>query len=68
MQTRSQARKNKPELFIEIDFDEASTAWRSNKNSLKNGCYSYICGYTLRTGGLCERCPIDGSDYCIRHN
>ena len=24
-----------------IDFDEASVAWRQNKNVLPNGCFSY---------------------------
>jgi len=29
------------ELTVNIDFDEASRAWRENKNVLKNGCFSY---------------------------
>ena len=43
MQTRSQtkAAEPEPELPVEIDFDEASKAWRENKIKLKNGCYKY---------------------------
>jgi hypothetical protein len=27
---------------VNIDFDEASAAWKANKKSLGNGCYKYI--------------------------
>lgn len=30
------------EPSVDIDFDEASTAWRQNKISLGNGTYTYI--------------------------
>jgi hypothetical protein len=39
MQTRSQTASQ--ELTVDIDFDEASKAWRENKIKLKNGCYKY---------------------------
>jgi hypothetical protein len=31
----------KKEVSFEIDFDEASKAWRANKVVLKNGCFRY---------------------------
>jgi hypothetical protein len=41
MQTRSQTKVIEAELPLDIDFDEASKAWRENKIKLKNGCYKY---------------------------
>lgn len=42
MLTRSQSKKMaKPELIVDIDFDEASKAWLANKMRLQNGCYRY---------------------------
>jgi hypothetical protein len=33
---------NKPTKFkVNIDFNEASLAWRSNKRSVGNGCFEY---------------------------
>jgi len=26
---------------VDIDFDDASLAWRSNKQSVENGCFEY---------------------------
>lgn len=37
----------------EIDFDEASAAWRANKKSLGGGMFAYRCAY-IHTGG--KRC------------
>lgn len=37
--TRYKYRTN--EYPVNIDFDEASTAWRSNKNNMGNGCFEY---------------------------
>ena len=39
--TRSKT-ENTPELEVNIDFDESSIAWRSNKCPIGNGCYRYI--------------------------
>jgi len=33
----------KVELKVDINFDEASTAWKLNKKSIGNGCYKYVC-------------------------
>lgn len=27
---------------VQFDFDESSRAWRSNKRSIGNGCYTYL--------------------------
>lgn len=40
MLTRSQT--NRVQFAVNIDFDEASRAWRENKKVLKNGCFEYI--------------------------
>jgi hypothetical protein len=40
MQTRSKSISKT--LAVNIDFDEASKAWRSNKRSLGNGTYEYV--------------------------
>lgn len=43
MQTRSQTNYEKNALYeVDIDFDEASKLWKSNKKSIGNGCYKYI--------------------------
>ena len=34
--------KNIPLYEVNIDFDEASEAWKSNKKYIGNGCYKYI--------------------------
>ena len=58
MQTRSQTKK--PRYEVNIDFDEASSAWRANKKSIGNGSYKYTCS-------LCKRMPTKGNDYCAHH-
>ena len=40
MLTRSQTKR--PEYEVNIDFDEASEAWRANKKYIGNGSYKYI--------------------------
>ena len=50
MLTRSQTKK--VQFAVNIDFDEASRAWRENKKVLKNGCFEYkslSLKYNLRT-------------------
>jgi len=35
---------------VNIDFDEASAAWKKNKKSIGNGCYTYVkYGMTTRS-------------------
>lgn len=68
MKTRSQTRKEESnnnstlvELYeVNIDFDEASKAWKQNKKSIGNGYYKYICS---RCGKSCYKM----SEYCWIH-
>jgi hypothetical protein len=62
MKTRSQSR----EFEVNIDFDEASKLWNSNKKRLSNGCYEYVCGKYLENGLFCKRKPKN-SQYCWVH-
>ena len=68
MRTRSQTRHLQKELEYEIDFDEASRAWNSNKRRLANGCYQYICGSILSSGKYCQKYPTSGGYFCSVHN
>lgn len=69
MQTRSQKKYENRSLFkVEIDFDEASNAWRSNKKSTGNGCYKYICAHKTKTGRSCCNERLIESDYCKTHS
>ena len=40
MVTRSS--NNSPRYDVDIDFDEASEAWRANKKSIGNGMFKYV--------------------------
>lgn len=43
MKTRSQTKYENSEIYqVNIDFDAASQAWKSNKKSIGNGSYRYI--------------------------
>lgn len=45
----------RPIYPVDIDFDEASKAWRANKRRNKNRRFEYICG-ALRSGGkICTK-------------
>jgi len=55
------------ELEVNINFDEASEAWRSNKKSKGNGTYRYICLAKTKAGKECSREPIICSDFCKIH-
>ena len=57
----------KKELEVNINFDEASEAWRSNKKSKGNGTYRYICLAKTKAGKECSREPIICSDFCKIH-
>jgi len=61
------------ELEFVFDFDNASECWKANKKSIGNGCYTYICGAVLKTGGgggggVCQRSPMKCSDFCSVHS
>lgn len=63
MITRSQ----KKEYSVDIDFDEASKVWKSNKISIGNGCYRYICCAKTLSGNPCKRESELYYDYCKIH-
>jgi hypothetical protein len=65
MNTRSQSTRT---LYsVDIDFDEASEAWRANKKSMPNGMFKYICGCKTKSGSKCMRLPKTGHQFCATH-
>ena len=59
-------------MDINMDFDEASSEWRKNKNTLKNGMFSYKknknnCCYKNEYGIKCRKKQIIDSSYCEIH-
>ena len=68
MNTRSQTKYHTNSLYkVNIDFDEASNAWRTNKKSIGNGTFKYICCGLTKTGNKCNRQPLENSEYCKIH-
>ena len=68
MNTRSQTKYDNNALYeVNIDFDEASTAWRANKKYVNNGTFKYICCGLTKTGNKCNRKPLENSEYCKIH-
>ena len=68
MNTRSQTKYNNSALYeVNIDFDEASAAWRSNKKPVGDGTFKYICCGITKTGNKCVREPLQNSEYCKTH-
>ena len=70
MHTRSQSKSQSQKLQIytvDIDFDEASRAWKSNKKSIGNGQYQYVCEYISKTGKKCKKQPFQGCSHCNMH-
>ena len=65
MITRSQTRKSLYE--VNIDFDEASQAWKANKKSIGNGSYKYICLRITKLGKPCKREACPECDHCKIH-
>ena len=49
-----------PLYEVNIDFDEASRAWRENKKSMKNGQFIYTCT-------KCKRITKKGHPMCYLH-
>lgn len=52
---------------VDINFDEASQAWRANKKPVGNGCYKYICSKETKTGNQCKREALAGCEFCKIH-
>ena len=70
MKTRSQTMKEmnqNPPYTVEIDFDEASAAWKLNKKSQGNGTYTYKCMATTKQGNSCNRKPLNECNFCKLH-
>lgn len=66
--TRSQTRYLQNQLYaVDIDFDEASVAWKANKKSIGNGSYKYICQGRMKTGCSCKREAKPRSEFCSWH-
>jgi len=55
------------ELEVNIDFDDSIREWRSNKKSLGNGQYKYICAEYSKKGNKCMRERINDCEYCSLH-
>ena len=51
---------------VNIDFDEASKAWKSNKKSLGNGMYKYVCARRHNNNACISKC-LAGEIYCKTH-
>ena len=55
-------------LEVSIDFDEAIKEWRSNKKSIGNGHYTYICQViTIGKNKICEKSCYKGTNTCWIH-
>ena len=68
MHTRSQTKYESSALYeVNIDFTSASEAWKSNKKSIGNGSYKYICCVFRPNGGKCGIKCISGQEYCKKH-
>jgi len=53
---------------VEINFDEASEAWKANKKCIGNGHYKYICSKKTKAGNHCKRESLNFCDYCKIHS
>jgi len=68
-QTRSQVKYEKDALYsVEINFDEASEEWKSNKKYVGNSCYKYVCTKITKSGNKCRRESLPGIEFCKCHN
>lgn len=70
MKTRSQTNKElkfRVLYEVNIDFDEASSAWAKNKKSIGNGHYKYVCPHENQRGIKCKKICYKESEYCWSH-
>jgi hypothetical protein len=51
---------------VNIDFDEASKAWRNNKLNFACCNYVYICPF-IKDNKKCGKRPYNGKEYCRIH-
>jgi hypothetical protein len=59
--------KSQLEVEVDIDFDEASREWQSNKKSIGNSSYKYVCQKVGNTGKMCRSKCLAGEHYCSKH-
>ena len=68
MNTRSQTTYEKKTLYeVNIDFDEASEAWKQNKKSIGNGMYKYICQVVTTNKKVCCKTVYKDIEFCWIH-
>ena len=68
MNTRSQTKYENSALYeVNIDFDGASQAWKSNKRSIGNGSYKYLCAKRGKNNNCCVQKCLAGEEYCKTH-
>ena len=68
MQTRSQTKYEKSAIYeVNIDFDEASEAWKANKMYICNGSYRYVCCKKGKNNNNCVSKCLPGENYCKTH-
>lgn len=68
MKTRSQTKYENQSLYeVNIDFDEASEAWKANKKYIGNGTYKYICCKKIKGNKPCHSKCLSGEHYCKTH-
>ena len=80
METRSKVNKLKelqmkkdscikyPAIYeVNIDFDEASAAWKENKKSIGNGQYKYVCIKDKIDGNKCGKVCYKDNECCWIH-
>jgi hypothetical protein len=61
------ANTNVYDTIYNINFDEASEAWKQNKKSIGNGMYKYICQVVTTNKTLCCKVVYKNSEYCWIH-
>ncbi len=58
----------KEKYEVDINFDEASRAWKMNKKSIGCGNYKYTgCIYQFKNGRTCGRETVHDTNYCLSH-
>ncbi len=68
MKTRSITKYENESLYeVNIDFDAASEIWKSNKRSIGNGSYKYVCSKKGINNNMCIAKCLHGEIYCRTH-
>ena len=68
MQTKNKTTNENSAIYeVNIDFNEASEAWKSNKKSIGNGSYKYVCAKRNKNNGYCLLKCLSGEIYCKTH-